>query len=75
MKIRKTIMKNIDIVDIKAAVQCGELRVFLRGGFFMLEDTISGEVVRLNECEEVTHRKSYSDDSDFDDFELSSLGI
>ena len=66
MKIRKTIRKNIDIVDIKTAVQRGELRVFLRGGFFMLEDTISGEVVRLNECKEVTHNKPYYDEDAID---------
>lgn len=60
----------VDIVDIKNAVQRGCLRVFERNGFYMLEDTISGEVVRLNECKEVTHQKSY-----FDDSELSGLGF
>jgi hypothetical protein len=67
MKIIKT---PVDIVAVKGAVQHGKLRVFERNGFYMLEDTISGEVVRLNECEEVTHSKSY-----FDDSELSSLGF
>ena len=60
----------VDIVDVKDAVQRGWLRVFVRNGFFMLEDTISGEVVRLNECEDVTHQKSY-----FEDSELSGLGF
>lgn len=60
----------VDIVDVKDAVRRGWLRVFVRNGFFMLEDTISGEVVRLNECEDVTHQKSY-----FEDSELSGLGF
>lgn len=60
----------VDIVDVKDAVQRGWLRVFVRNGFFMLEDTISGEIVRLNECEDVTHQKSY-----FEDSELSGLGF
>ena len=42
-------MKNIDIVDIKTAVQMGDLKVFIQNGFYMLENTRSGEVVRLNQ--------------------------
>lgn len=63
-------MKSVDIVDIKEAVRRGRLKVFVRNGFFMIEDTISGEVVRLNECKEATHSKLC-----FADYELSGLGF
>lgn len=41
--------KKIDIIDVMIAVNNGKLKVFVKNGFFMLEDTQSGECVRLNE--------------------------
>jgi hypothetical protein len=42
-------MKNVDIIDVMIAVHRGELKVVDQKGFFLLENTISGERVRLNE--------------------------
>ena len=41
--------KKVDIIDVMLAVHKGELKVFVKNGFFLLEDTKSGECVRLNE--------------------------
>ena len=44
-------MKNkiVDIIDIMLAVHRGELKVLTQNGFFLIENTKSGERVRLNE--------------------------
>lgn len=41
----------IDIVEIKKAVQSGQLEVFIANGNLYLEDHESGEVIKLKEGE------------------------
>jgi len=43
--------KKVDIIDVMIAVHRGELKVSVSNGYFMLEDTKSGERVRLNEVD------------------------
>lgn len=43
--------KNVDIIDVMLAINKGDLRIVLQDGFLLLEDTKSGERVRLNETE------------------------
>lgn len=43
--------KKLDIIDVMIAVHKGELKVTTRYGYYILEDTKSGEAVRLNEVE------------------------
>ena len=44
--------KIIDILDVRNAVRRGELKVVVLKGYFFLEDTKSGERVRLNPVSE-----------------------
>lgn len=44
-------MKTIDPIDVMLAVHRGEFKVVVHRGYFLLEDTSSGERVRLNEVE------------------------
>lgn len=53
--------KKIDIIDVMIAVNKGYLKVDIFNGFYTLEDTRSGERVRLNvapvvRCKECVHR-------------------
>lgn len=43
--------KKVDIIDVMFAVYQGELKVVVHNGFFLLENTKSGERVRLNEAD------------------------
>lgn len=43
--------KNVDIIDVMIAVHRGELKASVSNGYFMLENTKSGERVRLNEAD------------------------
>ena len=45
----KQMAKKLDIIDVMIAVKNGKLKAFIHNGFFLLEDTISGERVSLNE--------------------------
>ena len=40
--------KQIDIIDVMLAVRDGELKIIIQDGFFLIENTKSGERVRLN---------------------------
>ena len=42
---------NVDIIDVMIAVHRGELKIVIQNGFFLLENTRSGERVRLNETD------------------------
>lgn len=54
-----TMAKKVDIIDVMIAVKSGKLKAFIQNGSFLLEDTISGERVALNEvtvpCKECKH--------------------
>ena len=43
--------KKVDIIDVMIAVHRGELKVVIQNDFFLLEDMMSGERVRLNEVD------------------------
>lgn len=45
--------KNVDIIDVMIAAHRGELKASVSNGYFMLENTKSGERVRLNESDAV----------------------
>ena len=49
----KTMAKYIDIIDVKQAVCCGELKIVIQNGFSFLENTKSGERVLLNKVDVV----------------------
>lgn len=42
---------NIDIIDVMIACHRGELKIVVQNGFFLLENTKSGERVRLNKAD------------------------
>lgn len=46
-------MAKVDIIDVMIAVHRGELKIVVQNGFFLLENTKSGERVRLNEADVV----------------------
>ncbi len=43
--------KNIDIIDVMIAAHRGELKIVIQNGFFLMENTKSGERVRLNKAD------------------------
>jgi hypothetical protein len=43
-------MAKIDVVAVKTAIKNGDLKIVAEKGFFFMEDTKSGERVRLNEA-------------------------
>ena len=45
--------KQIDIIDVMLAVRDGELKIIIQDGFFLMENTKSGERVRLNKVTEI----------------------
>lgn len=59
--------KNVDIIDVMIAVNRGELKIVVKNGFFLLEDTISGERVRLNETDVICKRCRYYEKAEYDD--------
>ena len=64
-------MKNVDLVDVMIAVHKGELKVVVHNGFFLLENTKSGERVRLNEADvsRTVHGKWVALDDDCEELE------
>ena len=64
-------MRKTDIVAVRTAVKNGDLKIVTQNGFFFMEDTKSGERVRLNEtdaihvvrCKDCKHRY-YNEDSE-----------
>lgn len=45
--------RQIDIIDVMLAVRDGELKIIIQDGFFLMENTKSGERVRLNKVTEI----------------------
>ena len=45
----KQMAKKLDIIDVMFDVKNGKLKAFIHNGLFLLEDTISGERISLNE--------------------------
>lgn len=48
MKVGMNVKNNVDLIDVMVAVNQGKLKCLVRNGHFLLEDTVSGERVRLN---------------------------
>lgn len=42
---------NVDLIYVMVAVNQGKLKCLVRNGYFLLEDIVSGERVRLNAVE------------------------